>query len=84
MHNCVTCDGACYCHGDIDDCQVETEEYAYENCTGCGCKEDGLECFADGDMPWPPEPEVTSYLQEVDARRRQVELESAGQMRLLP
>ncbi len=81
MHNCVTCDGACYCHGDIDDCQVETEEYAYENCTGCGCKEDGLEGFADGDMCWPPElwPDDQPTPAEIHAA-----LEEAGQMRLLP
>lgn len=44
MHDCYQCGGACYCHGDIDDCMVETEEYAYVHCTGCG------EC-ADGEHP---------------------------------
>lgn len=44
MHDCFQCGCACYCHGDIDDCQVETEEFAYANCDGCGCAEDeGLE-----------------------------------------
>lgn len=40
MHDCVNCGCACYCHGDIDDCPVETIEYAYEHCTGCGCPEE--------------------------------------------
>lgn len=83
MHNCITCDGACYCHGDIDDCEVETPEYAYMNCTGCGCNEDGLEAFADVDDLIHPAADTT-WLQEQESRRRQVELESAGQMRLLP
>lgn len=37
MHDCIHCGCACYCHGDIDDCVVETVEYAYEHCEGCGC-----------------------------------------------
>jgi hypothetical protein len=37
MHDCVLCGCACYCHGDIDDCVVETIEYSSE---GCGCGED--------------------------------------------
>lgn len=40
MHDCADCGGACYCHGDIDDCQVETEEYSYMHCEGCGCDDD--------------------------------------------
>jgi len=40
MHDCYLCGQACYCHGDIDDCPVETEEYAYMNCDGCGSCED--------------------------------------------
>lgn len=40
MHDCSMCGCACYCHGDIDDCQVETVEYAYMHCDGCGCHED--------------------------------------------
>lgn len=86
MHSCVACDGACYCHGDIDDCEVETPQYAWMNCTGCGCKEDGLEGFADVDDLMPPslEPADTTWQKEQEARRRQAELESAGQMRLLP
>jgi len=36
MHDCYRCGQACDCHGDIDDCMVETEEYAYMNCKGCG------------------------------------------------
>jgi hypothetical protein len=38
MHHCTECGQACYCHGDIDDCVVETEEYSYLNCT-CPCEE---------------------------------------------
>jgi hypothetical protein len=33
MHTCPECGQACYCHGDIDDCEVETEEYAAAHCT---------------------------------------------------
>jgi hypothetical protein len=33
MHSCPECGQACYCHGDIDDCEVETEEYSSEYCT---------------------------------------------------
>lgn len=40
MHDCSLCGCACCCHGDIDDCQVETIEYAYMHCDGCGCAED--------------------------------------------
>lgn len=40
MHDCVLCGCACYCHGDIDDCVVETIEYSSEHCEGCGCGED--------------------------------------------
>ena len=31
MHTCPECGQACYCHG--DDSEVETDEYASENCT---------------------------------------------------
>lgn len=40
MHDCSMCGCACYCHGDIDDCVVETAEYSYMHCEGCGCEED--------------------------------------------
>ena len=40
MHSCPDCGQACYCHGDIDDCEVETEEYASEHCV-CDCAEEG-------------------------------------------
>lgn len=43
MHDCVQCGCACYCHGDIDDCQVETIEYSYMHCDGCGCHEDDFD-----------------------------------------
>ena len=49
MHDCSICGCACYCHGDIDDCQVETEEYAYMNCEGCGCEEDYDPMMFEGD-----------------------------------
>lgn len=35
MHSCMTCGCACYCGGDIDDCDVG------DHCrVGCGCEED--------------------------------------------
>ena len=40
MHDCAECGCACYCHDDIDDCQVETPEYSYMMCEGCGCEEE--------------------------------------------
>lgn len=46
MHNCPVCGQACYCHGDIDDCQVETEEYSSEHCT---CP-DSPDCLANDDF----------------------------------
>lgn len=49
MHDCTYCGCACYCHGDIDDCQVETPEYADAHCTGCGCPE---EDWFDADEPF--------------------------------
>jgi hypothetical protein len=33
MHTCPECGQDCFCHGDIDDCVVETEEYSALNCT---------------------------------------------------
>lgn len=45
MHHCPDCGQACYCHGDIDDCEVETPEYAAKHCVcafdrvnGCGAE----------------------------------------------
>ncbi len=35
MHDCPDCGQACYCHGDIDDCVVETEAYSALHCTCC-------------------------------------------------
>lgn len=40
MHTCAFCGCACYCHGDIDDCEVEQECYSREMCEGCGCPQD--------------------------------------------
>lgn len=79
MHDCYRCGDACYCHGDIDDCPVETVEYAYEHCVGCGCEED--EEFDDDydidfdDMPASDEPPSAASAPE---------LEAAGQLRLFP
>ncbi len=47
MHDCSLCGSACYCHGDIDDCEVETVDYAYMHCDGCGCSEDDELCDDD-------------------------------------
>ncbi len=33
MHFCPDCGQACFCHGDIDDCEVETPEYSAAHCT---------------------------------------------------
>lgn len=49
MHDCSNCGCACYCHGDIDDCPVETIEYAYMHCTGCGCHDEDVDGFFDDD-----------------------------------
>jgi hypothetical protein len=35
MHSCPDCGSACYCHGDIDDCVVETEAYSAMHCDHC-------------------------------------------------
>ena len=48
MHYCAECGQACYCHGDIDDCVVETEEYSYLNCT-CPCEENDGDDFDSDD-----------------------------------
>ena len=50
MHSCPDCGQACYCHGDIDDCEVETEEYSSEHCV-CDCAEEGWR-EADEDDEW--------------------------------
>lgn len=56
MHYCPECGQACYCHGDIDDTQVETPEYSDPRCTcpfdadGCGVER------ADHDE-WPEDDE---------------------------
>ena len=34
MHTCPDCGQACYCCGDIDDCEMNTEE-TYINCVCC-------------------------------------------------
>lgn len=41
MHDCIFCDCACYCHGDIDDIFIPD---GVENCIGCNsCHEEGRE-----------------------------------------
>lgn len=47
MHSCPVCGEACYCHGDVDDCEVETEEYASEMCEHCEGRDDGDVDFDD-------------------------------------
>ena len=33
MHSCPECGQACYCHGDIDDCEIESEaEFCVHDC----------------------------------------------------
>lgn len=32
-HTCPECGVTCHCHGDIDDCNVEDEEYSTLHCT---------------------------------------------------
>ena len=44
MHSCPDCGQACYCHGDIDDCEVETPAYSSLHCVCC---EDRPEDFDD-------------------------------------
>lgn len=52
MHDCIQCGCACYCHGDIDDCVVETWQYSAAHCTGCGCHEDP-DAFEDDEYDEP-------------------------------
>jgi hypothetical protein len=72
MHDCNYCGCACYCHGDIDDCPVETIEFAAEHCTGCGCEEqrlaeqddlfeedDGAGLMSPGGPVFPAAPSIT-------------------------
>lgn len=61
MHHCPDCGQACYCHGDIDDCEVETVAYSSLHCrcpfdavNGCG-----VECADHDEMPEPPEDDPT-------------------------
>lgn len=59
MHTCPDCGQECYCHGDIDDCQVETEEYSSMHCThyksGECCQDEGYNDFEDCDEPPKPD-----------------------------
>jgi hypothetical protein len=49
-HSCPTCDAACYCGGDIDDCLLS--DTAAENlCSHCPA--DGID--DDDDYPYPPD-----------------------------
>lgn len=49
MHHCPECGQACYCHGDIDDCEVETPEYAAEHCECPFTREGCFSVFDDED-----------------------------------
>ena len=41
MHTCPECGQACYCHGDIDDCEIESEADAcVHECEGSDDYED--------------------------------------------
>ena len=68
MHSCPECGQACYCHGDIDDCVVETEEYSSAHCThpesrDCPCRAEREDEEAEypeeePDDGWRPEPNM--------------------------
>jgi hypothetical protein len=47
MHSCPHCGQACDCSGDIDDCEVMTEEWVFMNRT-C-CDDEFAEDFSDPD-----------------------------------
>jgi hypothetical protein len=55
MHTCPRCGQACYCHGDIDDCEVEDAAAAEAACT-CDCPD----CDEDVDDLFTPEPVAVS------------------------
>jgi len=47
MHSCPNCGQACYCHGDIDDCELESEADLCE----CPCEDDHEDGMGwDGDV----------------------------------
>lgn len=68
MHDCIACGCACYCHGDIDDCVVESWEYSAEHCETCGCGQDP-DGFDDDDLGIL---EAGDLFDAPDADRRQV------------
>lgn len=74
MHDCINCGCACYCHGDIDDCQVETVEYAYDHCEGCGCAQEPDSGWPDDDPDEAPSSTaasgVTGTLKTTDGEQR--------------
>lgn len=76
MHDCISCAGACYCDMEDHDTGLVDE------CEGCGCLEAPLRPRRFSDLL--EDEVVTTYLLEVEARQRQIELEAAGQLRLLP
>lgn len=45
-HPCFSCDGECYCHGDIDDCIVSLTP---SNCESCGCEDEGSGRYDDNE-----------------------------------
>jgi len=61
MHYCPECGQACYCHGDIDDCVVETEKYSAARCThprtgDCDARDDDFWDPRDDEWDDPEEP----------------------------
>lgn len=47
MHSCPDCGQACYCHGDIDDAEVEDPKFSAPQCV-CECGDDHLpECLCE-------------------------------------
>lgn len=48
MHSCPDCGKACYCHGDIDDTEVEMPEFSASNCDCCEGRYDGGDEDYDG------------------------------------
>ena len=49
MHSCPDCGQACYCEGDLDDCEVDQD--AEEKCTHCLEGDGGAEDEEDFDGP---------------------------------
>jgi hypothetical protein len=65
MHSCPDCGQACYCHGDIDDCEVETVAYSSARCTH-DCE---MHAEYDDDEYWADEDDARQQALEEDMRR---------------